>query len=132
MKKRTIVLITILCFLILIALAGKILLTVTTANLEKLRTISLEEVDLALLENGTYKGSYARFPLDVEVEVVVKDQRIVSIILLKHRNGQGQDAETIPSEVVRSQSLQVDTISGATYSSIVILKAIEDALLAET
>lgn len=31
--------------------------------------------------------------------------------------------------VVEAQSLQVDAVSGATYSSKVILKAIEDALV---
>ena len=131
MRKRTIALIAILSSILLIALAGKILLAVTTANLEKLRTIPLETPDLSPLGNGTYKGSYARFPLDVEVEVVMEDQKIVSINLLKHRNGQGIAAESIPSLVVREQSLQVDTVSGATYSSIVILKAIEDALTAK-
>lgn len=128
MRKRTIALIAILSSILLIALAGKILLTVTTANLENLRTIAPSSPDLTRIKDGTYKGSYARFPIDVEVEVVLKDQRIVSIALLKHRNGQGQAADSIPSLVVREQSLQVDTVSGATYSSIVILKAIEDAL----
>jgi len=128
MRKRTIVLITTLSIIVLTALAGKIFLTVATANLEKLKTIAPSTPDLTRIKNGTYKGSYACFPVDVEVEVVVKDQEIMSIALLKHRNGQGQDAEVIPSEVVRNQSLQVEAVSGATYSSIVILKAIEDAL----
>ena len=132
MRKRTIILISILCLLLLIALAGKILLTVATANLEKLTTIAFSTPDLTQVSDGTYTGSYARFPLDVEVEVVINDHKIVQIELLKHRNGEGQAAETIPAEVVREQSLEVDAVSGATYSSIVILKAIEDALLAET
>lgn len=128
MKKRTMVLIITLCILLLIGLAGKILLTVTTENLEKLRDIPLQTLELSATEDGVYTGSFAQFPLDVEVKVVVTGQRIVSIELLKHRNGQGEAAETIPSVVVREQSLQVDSVSGATYSSIVILKAIENAL----
>jgi uncharacterized protein with FMN-binding domain len=47
---------------------------------------------------------------------------------LEHRNGQGEAAEVIPQMVVDAQSLQVDAISGATFSSKVILLAIEDAL----
>ncbi len=131
MQKRTITLIVILCVLLIVGLAGKTLLTVTTANLEKLRTITVESLDLTLLEDGTYTGSYARFPLDVEVAVEVRNTQIAHIELVKHRNGQGEQAEIIPSLVVKSQSLDVDTVSGATYSSIVILKAIEDALSAK-
>ena len=128
MKKRTLALIIIVCFLLLIGLAGKILLLATTANLEKLRTIPLQTLDLSTSADGVYTGSYARFPLDVEVQVVIASHTIVEIEILKHRNGQGLDAETIPSSVVREQSLHVDTVSGATYSSIVILKAIENSL----
>lgn|GEM_PF-5297083 len=98
----------------------------------KLTTIAFSTPDLTQVSDGTYTGNYARFPLDVEVEVVIDDHTIVQIDLLKHRNGEGQAAETIPAEVIREQSLEVDAVSGATYSSIVILKAIEDALLAET
>ncbi len=128
MKKRTITLIVILCLLLILGLAGKILFTVTTENLEKLRTITVGSLDLTVLEDGTYTGSFDRFPLDVEVAVEVRDTQIAHIDLVRHRNGQGEQAESIPSLVVKRQSLDVDTVSGATYSSIVILKAIEDAL----
>ncbi len=37
-------------------------------------------------------------------------------------------AEIITDKVIDTQSLQVDAISGATYSSKTILKAIENAL----
>ncbi len=49
------------------------------------------------------------------------------IELLKHTHGQGGAAEAIPGKVIEAQTLQVDTISSATYSSKVILKAIEQA-----
>jgi uncharacterized protein with FMN-binding domain len=44
-------------------------------------------------------------------------------------NGKGKPAEVIPQKVMDAQSLQVDTISGVTSSSKVILKAIEKALV---
>jgi uncharacterized protein with FMN-binding domain len=47
---------------------------------------------------------------------------------LKHVNGKGTAAESIPETVVEKQTLQVDSVSGATYSSKVILLAIETAL----
>jgi len=49
--------------------------------------------------------------------------------ILEHRNLLGKKAEREnPSSVLRAQSVQVDTVSCATASSIVILKAIEIAL----
>ena len=48
--------------------------------------------------------------------------------MLEHKNGQGTPAEVIPEKVVETQTLEVDIVSGATYSSKVILKAIENAL----
>ncbi len=59
---------------------------------------------------------------------MVRNHEIVEIIILKHNHGRGSDAEVVPDRVVASQSLRVDTVSGATFSSIVILKAIENAL----
>ena len=64
------------------------------------------------------------------MKVFVKDHKIERIELVKHRNGKGAPAEAITGKVVEAQSLQVDAISGATYSSKVILQAIENALTA--
>ncbi len=55
--------------------------------------------------------------------------KLTDLSLLEHRNGQGQKSrKKILQDVLSSQHLQVDTISGATYSSVVMLKAIESAL----
>jgi uncharacterized protein with FMN-binding domain len=56
---------------------------------------------------------------------------IKKIEIVRHLNGQGKPAEVIPDRVIEMQSLDVDIISGATYSSKVILKAIENALINE-
>ena len=97
-------------------------------NLEKLEALPVMDADLGAIGDGTYDGSYTCFPVSVEVAVTVEEHAITDIILLKHRNGQGSAAEVLPAEVVAAQSLKVDTVTGATYSSKVILKAIEDAL----
>ncbi len=62
------------------------------------------------------------------VDVTVKDYRIVTIDL-QHRHDQGEAAEVIPDRVIAAQSLDVDMVSGATNSCMVILKAVENALL---
>lgn len=98
------------------------------ANLENLADKEISNIDLSKVRDGVYTGSYKMFPIDVEVEVTVSKHRISKIKLIKHNNGQGKSAEVIPDRVVEAQTLEVDIVTGATYSSKVILKAIENAI----
>lgn len=98
------------------------------SNLEKLQALHIANVDISEIEDGTYTGSYGSFPLAAEVKVTVENHMITGIVLTKHTSGRGAKAETIPDKVIEAQALDIDAVSGATYSSKVILKAIENAL----
>ena len=89
--------------------------------------ITIGDIDLSTIPDGTYSGSHEAVWVGATVEVTVKDYRITEI-KLDHRHGQGEAAEVITDHVIEAQSLQVDMISGVTSSSKVILKAIEKAL----
>ncbi|TFG79804.1 MAG: FMN-binding protein [Spirochaetales bacterium] len=91
-------------------------------------TATVSTPDLTAIPDGSYKGAAFLFPVKVRVLVTLSGGRIDSIELLQHFNGQGKPAEAIIPTVIAAQSLDVDVISGATYSSTVILKAIADAL----
>ncbi|MHB1154823.1 MAG: FMN-binding protein [Eubacteriales bacterium] len=126
MKKKILIwLIIIICII-----AGTIMTAsaVIQRNLTKLAQDDIPDVNLAEISDGDYQGSYSVFPVSVVVKVTVENYKIIHIELIKHFNGQGTPAEIILSKVEESQSLNVDIISGATYSSKVILKAIENAL----
>lgn len=90
--------------------------------------IDIKSVDLSNVHDGTYTGSCDAIFVGAEVEVTVKDKKITDIKLLNHKTEKGKPAEVIVDDVKNKQSLQVDAISGATNSSKVILKAIENAL----
>jgi uncharacterized protein with FMN-binding domain len=91
--------------------------------------IELDEVDLPSVAPGTYRGEYEAGPVKAVVSVEVAGGIIQNIEILEHRNLRGKKAEReIPSRVLRAQSVQVDTVTSATASSMVILKAIEIAL----
>lgn len=98
------------------------------ANLAELTDIKVSNVDLSKIGDGVYTGSYKVFPVAAEVEVTVNNHRIKEVKLVKHDNGQGRPAEVIPARIVEAQTLEVDIVAGATYSSKVILKAVEAAL----
>lgn len=90
--------------------------------------ITISDVKLSEVADGVHTGSYEVLWVAAEVKVTVKNHRIEGIELVKHKNGKGAPAEIIPGKVVEAQSLDVDIVSGATSSSKVILKAIENAL----
>ncbi|HAP43514.1 MAG: hypothetical protein A2087_10035 [Spirochaetes bacterium GWD1_61_31] len=89
---------------------------------------SLGDVAIAATSDGHWRGSFFWFPNKVQVEVTVATGRITAIDILEHFHGQGEAAEAIVDTVIARQSLAVDAVSGATHSSITILKAIEVAL----
>lgn len=101
-------------------------------NLGYLLALEIEDVDISSAADGTYVGEYEVFPVKVIVEVIIASGEITDITIIEHQNGQGGDAEVIVDEVVSAQSIELDSIAGATYSSRVILLAIRDALLEAT
>jgi uncharacterized protein with FMN-binding domain len=90
--------------------------------------MTIGEVDLLQVPDGVYEGSADVVLVAAKVRVLVEDHKITRIDLLRHDHGRGQAAEILVQKVQEAQSLQVDLVSGATSSSKVILKAIEDAL----
>jgi len=90
--------------------------------------LNIGTVNLSNISDGKYTGSCDAIYVGAEVSVTVEDNKITDITLLNHKNERGKPAEVIIDNVIKAQNLQVDTISGATNSSKVILKAIENAL----
>lgn len=95
------------------------------------KCIPVSEPDFAALEDGKYSGEYSIAPVSVKAEVTVENHRMTDIEILEHFCGLGQKAEAVCGTVLEQQSLQVDSVSGATVSSKCILKAVEQALTEE-
>ena len=128
MKRKNLLLIIILAVLILLAGIGYTVWSSLQDNLNQLDSLSIGSINLQTIADGTYTGHYSAFPVTATVVVTVKEHAISAIQLTEHNNGQGQPAERITDDVLAAQSLDVDVVAGATYSSKVILKAIETAL----
>jgi uncharacterized protein with FMN-binding domain len=97
-------------------------------SLPKPLDYSDENFNLAEKADGTYSGSCDNGLVKVQVEVIVQNNVIQDIKLVQHKNGLGKKAEAIIDTVIIQQSIEVDTIAGATASSQTILKAVENAL----
>jgi Uncharacterized protein conserved in bacteria len=95
---------------------------------KQVNDIVISDVDLTKVPDGTYEGSTETLWVAADVKVTVKDHKITKIDLVKHKYERGKPAEVLVDKVVEDQKVKVDTVSGATVSSKVILKSIENAL----
>ena len=84
----------------------------------------------AVLADGVYQGSAQGYKSTITVEVTVDQGAVTAVTVLEQNDTPNfyAYAATIPETVVETQSLQVDAVTGATYSSAGLLNAIEDAL----
>lgn len=126
-KKKIMVVLIFIFMIIFVSLAVMLYQATKKAN-----NMQVDDVDLSFISDGQYIGEYAIFPVYVKAEVTVKNHEFVGIEILEHDNGLGSKAESIKEDIERKQSLNVDTISGATVSSKCILKAVENAITKET
>lgn len=88
----------------------------------------VEDPDLSKVEDGIYRGKVETMLVKAEVEVSVKNHKIISISIIKHENGKGKPAEAIVDDIVKDNSTDVELIAGATMSSLVIRAAVIDAV----
>ena len=94
----------------------------------EVKKLKVNNVDLAKVKDGTYSGQHDLKYVKAVVKITVKDHRITSLDLVEHKNARGKKADIIPDKVLKAQSMDIDMVTGATNSSKVILKAIENAL----
>ena len=78
--------------------------------------------------DGTYEGTAETPLVKVSVAVTVENHTLKDIQLLHHENGKGAPAEAMLPEMLRQNTSEVDTVSGATMSSKAIRAAVRDAL----
>ena len=88
-------------------------------------------MDIGTLNDGTYTGSARGYKSVITVSVTIQGGKITAITIVSAGDDEPyfSNAKAVISRVLNSQSMNVDTVSGATYSSTGILVAIKNALL---
>ena len=82
-------------------------------------------------KDGTYYGTGSGFAGNLKVEVVISGGKISSIQIVETNDGSEyiQKASGVISQILNAQSTNnIDTVSGATFSSNGIIKAVRNAL----
>lgn len=131
MKKRWLTYHKIAAFIILICLIIHVSFGLSSLRQykESVRRINIVEIDLHNISDGEYIGECNVGYIYAKVKVQVADHQLDSIELLEHQNEHGTLAEQVVDEMIKQQANKVDAISGATNSSMVIMRAVEHALL---
>ena len=127
-RRKKAFLIAISMFLIIGLFAGGLYLKSIGDYKAKVAALTFDEIDLTMVEDGVYEGQCDTGVVRARVQVTVRDHRMESIELLEHENGRGTPAEAILGQMVQEQTTAVDAVSGATCSSKVIRKAVENAI----
>lgn len=127
-KKMKVIVLLLLIAIVVGGAYGLYSLQRTKKYRQAVKETIINEVDLTQVEDGNYTGSHDVDMINAKVQVEVEDHKIKNIELLEHKNDRGEAAELIVPEMVSQQKIKVDAISGATNSSKVIQKAVENAL----
>ena len=101
------------------------------AKIENTESLEDEDSKNGSYKDGTYTGEADGFGGTVAVEVTVKDGKIEAVEVTsaeKEDSAYLAMAEDIIPNIIEAQSAEVDTISGATFSSTGIKNAAEQAL----
>jgi uncharacterized protein with FMN-binding domain len=127
--------IALLIVLVLLAVGGAIGWSFIAREHREAASLPLNAVDFDRLKNdgiyhGLYEGGMYGWRMN-ECNVTVTRGQVTDIQLVgsKDPGGGNVDYRTLYDRVIAAQSLQVDTISGATLTSKAYLQCIENALL---
>lgn len=126
-KKKTVLFV--IAFLLFVGFVFGILYLKSVADYRQaVRETTFEDINISDIADGVYVGEYDVDFIYAKVEVTVQNGEITNINILEHRHERGKTAEVIADSIVDEQKIDVDAISGATNSSTVIKKAVENAL----
>ncbi len=93
------------------------------------RQMEIQNVDINGIRDGDYLGSFSYGGFKYEVKTIVGDHKIKDIMILHNRDTKyARRAEGVVSEIIKNQTPNVDVISGATTTSKVLMKAVENSL----
>ncbi len=96
---------------------------------DALSQAEIKDVKQKKYNDGTYTGIGQGKSPDLKVAVTVKDDKIVNVEIVSNNETKGKEAlNTVPKEIMDTQSTSVDVVSGATMTSKGIMEAVNNAL----
>ncbi len=128
--KMVITVIVVLAVLLGLGMGGGMLYT--AEEHKEAKNLPIAAIDFNNLNDGTYIGEYEggmKKWRTNKVQVTVSSDKVTEIkVLEQNYDLKPEFTDKLYDRVIGSQSLQVDTISGATLTSKACLKSVENAL----
>jgi uncharacterized protein with FMN-binding domain len=129
--KMVITVIVVLVVLIGLGMGGGVLYT--AEEHKEAKSLPIAAIDFKSLNDGTYIGEYEggmKKWRTNKVQVTVSSDKVTEIkVLEQNYELKPEFTDKLYDRVIEAQSLQVDTISGATLTSKACLKSVENALI---
>jgi uncharacterized protein with FMN-binding domain len=94
-------------------------------------TLSGKSTVVQSFTDGTYTGTGTGFRGETEVSVTVENGKIADITVVAYKDDEqyfSRAESTVISEIIEAQDVDVDAVSGATFSSNGLMEAVADAL----
>lgn len=113
-----------LVFLVMIVVTG----VTRYQEIADLRQLQISAIDLSTVDDGVYTAAFGKVALSAKLQVTVAAGQIADIQVLEPGNGLGKAGKQIISSVLSAQSLQVDIVTGASATSKLVLRTVEEAL----
>ena len=105
--------------------------TDSTDNIEKPDSADSTDTADPVYKDGTYTGDGQGFGGNIQVQITIADDTLTDIQVVsaeKEDSAYLSQGKAVIDRILEAQSTDVDTVSGATFSSTGILMAVEDAL----
>ena len=120
------ILLSVILIFILVSVSGIFYLA---RGLNEGKDIRINGIDISNLNDGIYNGKYKAGRWTNELNITVKDHKIIKIDIKDDVTFSNPDVSyELFSKVIGKQNTTVDVISEATVTSKAYLKSIEDAL----
>lgn len=105
--------------------------TDNTENADSAEAAASTETADPVYKDGTYTGDGQGFGGNIQVQITIADDTLTDIQVVsaeKEDSAYLSQGKAVIDRILEAQSTDVDTVSGATFSSTGILMAVEDAL----
>lgn len=106
--------------------------TNTEENTDDISNTEENKTETSKYKDGIYNGTANGYGPDLQTVVTVKNGKITKIEITNHNEKNydyyGPAFETVPQKIIDTQSTDVDTVCGATYSSNGIIESVNNAL----
>ena len=103
----------------------------STENADNTETATSTDTADQVYKDGTYTGDGQGFGGNIQVQITIADDTLTDIQVVsaeKEDSAYLSQGKAVIDRILEAQSTDVDTVSGATFSSTGILMAVEDAL----